>query len=164
MAANGRKAILAAFFANLGIAVAKFVGFFFTGAASMLAEAIHSVADTNNQALLLLGARRALEEANPIHPFGYGRARYSATHTVVLLEALGALVGLGIAFVGVMLAAITHDARYDTMGSVAIGVLWCVIGGFLAVELKSLLMGRPPPPRCWRGGSSASRSTPRSAG
>ena len=58
-AEGGRKAIIAAFFANLGIAIAKFVGFFFTGAASMLAEAVHSVADTSNQGLLLLGGRKA---------------------------------------------------------------------------------------------------------
>ena len=56
---GSRKAILAAFFANLGIAVAKLVGFVFTGAASMLAEAVHSLADTGNQGLLLLGGRRA---------------------------------------------------------------------------------------------------------
>lgn len=57
---HGTKAILAAFFANLGIAIAKFIGFAFTQASSMLAEAIHSVADTGNQALLLLGGRRAM--------------------------------------------------------------------------------------------------------
>ena len=59
MAGHGTKAILAAFFANLGISIAKFVGFAFTGSASMLAESIHSVADTGNQGLLLLGGRRA---------------------------------------------------------------------------------------------------------
>ncbi|MBS1846735.1 MAG: cation transporter [Actinobacteria bacterium] len=73
---HGTKAILAAFGANLGIAIAKFVGFAVTGSGSMLAEAIHSVADTANQALLLLGGRKAQRVADASHPFGYSRERY----------------------------------------------------------------------------------------
>jgi cation diffusion facilitator family transporter len=73
---GGTRAIVAALAANLGIAVAKFVAFVFTGASSMLAEAIHSVADSGNQLLLLVGGRRADREATPEHPFGYGRDRY----------------------------------------------------------------------------------------
>ena len=73
---DSTPAVLAAFGANLGIAVAKFVGFLFTGAASLLAEAVHSVADTSNQGLLLLGARRARRRPNVEHPFGFGRERY----------------------------------------------------------------------------------------
>lgn len=74
--AGSQRAIVAAFLANLGIAAAKFVGFAVTGAASMLAEAIHSVADTGNQGLLLLGRARAQREATDRHPFGHGRERY----------------------------------------------------------------------------------------
>lgn len=70
------KAIAAAFFANLGIAIAKFVGFLITGASSMLAESIHSLADTTNQGLLVLGGKRGARPATPEHPFGYGRDRY----------------------------------------------------------------------------------------
>ncbi len=73
---NGTKAILAAFVANLGIAVAKFVGFLITASGSMLAESIHSVADTANQALLLFGGRRAKRMPDAEHPFGYSRERY----------------------------------------------------------------------------------------
>ena len=73
---HGTKAILAAFVANLGIAIAKFVGFLITSSGSMLAEAIHSVADTANQALLLFGGRRAKRIADAEHPFGYSRERY----------------------------------------------------------------------------------------
>src|SRR3954470_9016426 len=69
-------AIIAAFLANLGIAVAKFVGFAATGASSLLAEAAHSLADTGNQALLILGSRRARRVPTDAHPFGYGRERY----------------------------------------------------------------------------------------
>src|SRR6478735_6547631 len=70
------RAIVAALLANLGIAVAKFFGFLFTGSSSMLAESIHSVADTGNQVLLLVGGRRATREATQLHPFGYGRERF----------------------------------------------------------------------------------------
>jgi divalent metal cation (Fe/Co/Zn/Cd) transporter len=56
---GGTKAILAALAANLGIAVTKFIAFLFTGSSSMLAESVHSLADTGNQALLLFGGRRA---------------------------------------------------------------------------------------------------------
>ncbi|HET8929921.1 MAG TPA: cation diffusion facilitator family transporter [Acidimicrobiales bacterium] len=73
---HGTKAILAAFVANLGIAIAKFIGFLITSSGSMLAEAIHSVADTANQALLLFGGRRAKRIADEEHPFGYSRERY----------------------------------------------------------------------------------------
>ncbi len=73
---HGTRAIIAAFFANLGIAVSKFVAFAFTGSASMLAEGIHSVADTGNQGLLLLGGRRAKKAPTEAHPFGFGAERY----------------------------------------------------------------------------------------
>ena len=73
---GSRSAIVAALFANTGIAVAKFVGFAVTGAASLLAEAVHSLADTGNQGLLLLGGRRSSRAASAEHPFGYGRERY----------------------------------------------------------------------------------------
>ena len=78
-------AILAAFAANLGIAIAKFVGFTFTGSVSLLAEAIHSLADTINQGLLLLGRRRSIRAATELHPFGYGAERYFWAFVVALL-------------------------------------------------------------------------------
>ena len=82
---GGGKAILAALGANAGIAVAKFVGFAITGSSSMLAEGVHSVADTGNQGLLLLGRRRAAREATPEHPFGYGRDRFFYAFVVALM-------------------------------------------------------------------------------
>lgn len=218
-ASGGTKAILAALFANLGIAVTKFVAFLLTGSSSMLAESIHSVADSSNQGLLLLGGRRARRAATPEHPFGYGRERYiyafivaivlfsvgglfalyegwhklqhpepieswqwvpvtvllvaivlesfsfrtaivESNHVrggkswvdfvrhakapelpVVLLEDLGALVGLVLALFGVSLTLLTGDGTWDGLGTIAIGVLLVVIAVILAVETKSLLLG-----------------------
>lgn len=73
---GGTRAVIAALGANCGIAATKFVAFALTGSSSMLAEAIHSVADSGNQVLLLIGGRRSTREATAIHPFGYGRERY----------------------------------------------------------------------------------------
>jgi cation diffusion facilitator family transporter len=73
---GGTKAVVAALGANLGIAVTKLVAFALTQSSSMLAEAIHSVADSGNQVLLLVGGRRSTREATARHPFGYGRERY----------------------------------------------------------------------------------------
>ena len=224
MSAGGEKrAVIAALLANFGIAIAKFVGFALTGAASMLAEAIHSVADTSNQGLLLLGDRRAKRAPTESHPFGYARERYfwafvvsvvlftagglfalyegieklrhphepedllvavtilvvalvfeafslrtavrearqvkaqaswvgfirhskSAELPVVLLEDVGALIGLVIALFGVVLAKVTDEPRFDAMGSVGIGILLVVIALVLASEMRSLLIGESATP------------------
>jgi cation diffusion facilitator family transporter len=94
-ASGGTKAILAALFANLGIAVTKFIAWLLTQSSSMLAESIHSVADSGNQALLLLGGRRAARGATPRHPFGYGRERYIYAFIVsIVLFSVGGLFAL----------------------------------------------------------------------
>lgn len=219
-----RRAVLAAGAANLGIAVAKFVGFALTGAASLLAEGIHSVADTANQGLLLLGDARARRAPSDTHPFGYARERYfwafvvsvvlftagglfalfegieklrdphepeslgiaiailvvalvfesmslrtavreartvkeagsswfqfvrrskSAELPVVLLEDVGALIGLVIALAGVVLSKVTDEPRFDALGSLGIGVLLVVIAMVLAREMRSLLIGEAAAP------------------
>jgi cation diffusion facilitator family transporter len=236
MQEGSRRAIIAAFLANLGIAVMKFVGWIFTGSASLLAEAVHSLADTGNQALLLFGGKRAAREATPEHPFGYGRERYfwsfivalvlfllggafaiyegiaklrhphepeslgwaigillgaivlegfsfrtavrEANHVrgnsqwfpflrrtkspelpVVLLEDSGALVGLMFALVGVTLAEVTGNGRWDAVGSLAIGVLLCCIAIFLAIEMKGLLIGEAATPEMQRRIATAVKET-----
>ena len=95
MTEGSRRAVIAAFLANLGIAIAKFLAFLATGAITMLAETVHSVADTANQALLFLGAARARREPTPEHPFGYGRERYFWAFVVALvLFSLGSLFAI----------------------------------------------------------------------
>lgn len=216
---GGTKAVVAALTANLGIAVIKFGAYALTGASSMLAEAVHSVADSGNQVLLLVGGRRARRDATPEHPFGYARTRYyyaflvavvlftvgglfalyEAWHKfsdphpidswqwvpvtvlliaivlesfslrtavresnkvraglgwrrfvqrsrspelpVVLLEDLGALIGLFFALFGVSMTLITGDGRWDALGAAMIGLLLCVIAVVLGRETKSMLLG-----------------------
>jgi len=92
---GSRKAIVAAFLANLGIAIAKLIGFVITGSAGLLAESMHSLADTGNQALLMFGARRGKRRADAAHPFGYGPERYFWAFVVALvLFSLGGLFAL----------------------------------------------------------------------
>ncbi len=94
-AEGGTRAILAALTANLGIAVTKFVAFLLTRSSSMLAESIHSVADSGNQLLLLIGGRRAARGATTEHPFGYGRQRYVYAFIVsIVLFSVGGLFAL----------------------------------------------------------------------
>ncbi len=92
---GGNKAVIAALLANAGIAVTKFAAFFLTGVSSMLAEAIHSVADAGNQALLLLGGKKSQKQATEEHPFGYGRERYIYAFIVaIVLFSVGGLFAL----------------------------------------------------------------------
>ncbi|MEY9839873.1 cation diffusion facilitator family transporter [Streptacidiphilus sp. EB103A] len=94
-ASGGSRAIVAALGANLAIALAKFVAFAFSGSSSMLAEGVHSVADSGNQALLLLGGRRAKRAATEEHPFGYGRERFVYAFLVaIVLFSVGGLFAL----------------------------------------------------------------------
>jgi cation diffusion facilitator family transporter len=92
---GGNKAIIAALSANLGIAVTKFVAWFFSGSSSMLAEGVHSLADSGNQLLLLLGGRKAKKAADSEHPFGHGRERYVYAFVVsIILFSVGGVFSL----------------------------------------------------------------------
>lgn len=96
MAADGTtKSVVVAFAANAGIAAAKFVGFLVTGSSAMLAESVHSLADTINEVLLLVGKRKALKPPDALHQFGYGRSRYFYSFVVALLVfVLGAVAAI----------------------------------------------------------------------
>ncbi|CAN5334633.1 cation diffusion facilitator family transporter [soil metagenome] len=94
-ASGGGKAIIAALLANLGIAIAKFIGFLVSGSSSMLAESVHSLADTGNQGLLLLGGRKSRKIADASHPFGYGRERYVYAFVVsIILFSVGGVFSI----------------------------------------------------------------------
>ena len=215
---ESKIAIIAALAANAGIMTAKFIGAFITGSSSMLAEAVHSVADTANEALLLVGQHRAGRVPDTLHPFGYSRNRYfysfvvalvlftmgslfavnEAIHKiasphgiespsvaivillvsmvlegfsfrtarkqsaplkgerswwhfirttrnpelpVVLLEDMGALIGLVFALAGVGLTVLTGNGVWDGVGTLLIGLLLGVNAIVLIIETKSLLIG-----------------------
>ncbi|WP_378144885.1 cation diffusion facilitator family transporter [Cnuibacter sp. UC19_7] len=92
---GGGKAILAALAANIGIAITKFIAFLFSGSSSMLAESIHSLADSGNQLLLLLGGRQSRKRADKEHPFGYGRERYVYAFVVsIILFSVGGVFSI----------------------------------------------------------------------
>jgi len=115
---GSKKAIVAAMVANGGIAVAKFVAFVVTGSASLLAESIHSVADTANQGLLILGGDRAQKIADDEHQFGYGRERFFWAFIVAMV--LFALGGVYSIFEGI--EKIRHPHELESIHW-AIGVL-----------------------------------------
>jgi cation diffusion facilitator family transporter len=117
-AGSSSKAVIAALGANLGIAVIKFVAFAVTGSSSMLAEGVHSLVDSGNQGLLLVGARRSQRAATPEHPFGYGRDRYVYAFLVALV--LFSAGGLFALYEGI--EKIRHPHHIDTP-AVALTVL-----------------------------------------
>ena len=121
---GGTRAIIAALAANLGIAVTKFIAWALTGSSSMLAEAIHTVADSGNQGLLLLGGKRAARKATPEHPFGYGRERYIYAFIVsIVLFSVGGLFALYEAY-----HKIQHREPIETWQWVPVLVLVIAIG------------------------------------
>jgi cation diffusion facilitator family transporter len=142
------RAIIAALGANLGIAAAKFVAFAFTGASSMLAEGIHSVADSGNQVLLLVGGRRARRAATPEHPFGFGRDRYIYGFLVAIV--LFSVGGLFAVYEGVH--KLQHPEALESP-LVAIGVLVVAIfleGFSLRTAVKETNESRRPGVSYWR--------------
>ena len=138
---HGTRAVIAALLANLGIAVAKFAGFVLTGSSSMLAEAFHSVADSGNQATLIVGGRVAERAPDRQHPFGHGRARFFAAFLVaVVLFTLGSLFSLYEGY-----DKLRHPHELESVGiAVAILVIALILEGLslrTAVREASPLRG-----------------------
>ncbi|HST47421.1 cation diffusion facilitator family transporter [Jatrophihabitans sp.] len=119
---GGSRAVLAALGANVGIAVIKFIAFLLTGSSSMLAESVHSLADSGNQGLLLLGGRRSRRQATAEHPFGYGRDRYVYGFLVALV--LFTVGGLFALYEGIHKIS---DPHHVDSPLIAIGVLVAAI-------------------------------------
>jgi cation diffusion facilitator family transporter len=141
-----RTAVLAAFLSNLAIAAAKFVGFAFTGSASLLAEAIHSVADTANQGLLMFGDRRSQRAPSEQHPFGYARERYFWAFVVSLVLFAGG--GLFALFEGEEKLRNPHEL--DSLGW-AVGIL-LVSMVFESISLRTAVRSSRPlkaPDQSW---------------
>ena len=126
---GSRKAIIAAFFANLGIAIAKFTGFLLTRSAGLLAEAGHSVADTGNQGLLLFGSKRGKRPADRAHPFGYGPERYFWSFIVALV--LFSMGGLFALYEGIEKLRNPHEI-------VSANIAFVILGVAIALETFSL--------------------------
>jgi cation diffusion facilitator family transporter len=126
-ATGGSRAIIAAFLANMGIAIAKFLAWIVSGSASMLAEAIHSLADSGNQLLLLLGGRKARRQADREHPFGYGRERFVYAFVVsIILFSVGGLFSI---YEGV--DKLTHPHELDNVWiPIAVLVIAIVLESF----------------------------------
>ena len=120
MQEGSRRAVVAALAANLGIAAAKFVAFAVTGATALLAEAIHSVADSGNEAILGFGGVRAQRAPTAEHPFGFGRERYFFAFVVALvLFSLGSLFAI---YQGATKLAHLEPVDQPAVGFVVLGV------------------------------------------
>jgi cation diffusion facilitator family transporter len=124
---GGTRAVVAALGANLGIAAAKLVAFAITGSSSMLAEGVHSLVDSGNQGLLLVGGRSARRRATPEHPFGYGRDRYVYGFLVALM--LFSAGGLFALYEGVQMVRHPHELESAAVAFIVLGVA-IVLEGF----------------------------------
>ena len=134
MAGGSKTVVIAALAANLGIAVAKFGGAWFTGSSAMLSEGVHSLVDTGNQGLLLLGMKRAQQPADALHPFGYSREIYFWSFVVaVLLFSAGGTVAI---YEGVSKLATPHPVENPVVNYVILGLAILLEAGSFAVALK----------------------------
>jgi cation diffusion facilitator family transporter len=129
------KAIAAALGANIGIAITKFIAAAVSGSASMFAEGIHSVADSGNQVLLIIGGKRAKREASKTHPFGYGRSRYIYAFMVsIVLFSVGGMFSI---IEGVNKLAEPHELHEAWLPLTVLGVSIALESFSLATALKA---------------------------
>ena len=129
------KAIVAALTANIGIAATKFVAAAFSGSASMLAEGIHSLADSGNQILLIIGGKRSRREATKSHPFGFGRSRYIYAFMVsIVLFSIGGMFSIN---EGLSKLHETHELENAWLPLTVLGVSICLESFSLYTALKA---------------------------
>jgi len=145
---GSRKAIIAAFLANLGIAVAKLIGFAITGSAGLLAESMHSLADTGNQALLMFGSRRGKRKADAAHPFGYGPERYFWAFVVALV--LFSLGGLFALYEGIEKLIHPHEVESPIVAFVILGVAIVLESWSLRTAVHEARPAKRPGQTWWR--------------
>jgi cation diffusion facilitator family transporter len=139
---GSRRAIIAAFLANLGIAIAKFTGFLITRSAGLLAESAHSLADTGNQALLMLGSHRAQQPADSAHPFGYGPERYFWAFVVSLV--LFSMGGLFALYEGIDKLRHPHELDHAIVAFVILGISMALESYSLRTAVKEANHVRKP--------------------
>ena len=145
---GSRRAIIAAFGANLGIAVSKFVGFLLTGSAGLAAESVHSLADTANQGLLFLGSSRAARERDEDHPFGHERERFFWAFIVALI--LFSMGGLFALYEGISKLRHPHETDSLVIAIVILGVAIVLEGFSLRTALREVSHVRPAGQSLWR--------------
>lgn len=136
MSGSSTSSVIAGVSANILVTIAKFIGWAFTGSSALLSEAIHSVADTSNQALLLLGLRRSVRPADSHHPYGYGRDRFFWG----LVSALGIFfVGAGVTIMhGIEALVDPHPIGHSWVTWVVLGVSIVLEGGALTIALRGI--------------------------
>jgi cation diffusion facilitator family transporter len=144
MSAGGsNKAVVAALAANLGIAATKFIAFALTRSSSMLAEAIHSVVDSGNQVLLLVGAKRANRGATEKHPFGYGRERYIYAFIVsIMLFFVGGLFALYEAYHKISDREAIHSWQWVPIVVLVVGIVLESLSFRTAIRETNLIRGK----------------------
>lgn len=145
---GSRKAIVAAFGANLGIAIAKFTGFLITGSAGLAAESVHSLADTANQGLLFLGGSRAAKERDAEHPFGHERERFFWAFIVALI--LFSLGGLFALVEGINKLRHPHETESMMVAIVILGVAIVLEGFSLRTAVKETRHVKPAGQSYWQ--------------
>jgi len=145
MATQGgsKIAVIAAIAGNLIIAITKFIAAAITGSSAMISEGIHSVVDTGNGLLVLLGMRQAQKQADETHPFGYGKSLYYWTH-IVAVSIFGIGGGMSL-YEGI--AHIRHVAPGTPMGDptaayLVLGIALLVEGGSFSVAIRQFLQAK----------------------
>lgn len=147
-AKEGKGAIYASFAANIGVGISKFIAFLITGASSMFAEAVHSVADSSNQLLLLRGGKQSRKQPTQAHPFGYGRAHFLYAFIVaIVLFSLGGIFAL---YEGIGKIRHPHAIEAPIVAYVVLAVAMLLEGFALRTALREAKSFKPAHQNWWK--------------